>query len=67
MEQLKNKKKNIQMTNLVKKIIWFFCRKKKINEAINKNDKILSQLGDQTDYDGMGDWGRFPPIKKNNE
>ena len=55
------------MTNLIKKIIWFFCRKKKINEAINKNHKVLSQLGDQTDYDGMGDWGRFPPIKKNNE
>ncbi len=20
--------------------------------------------GDPIDYDGMGDWGRFPPIKK---
>ena len=25
-------------------------------ETINK--------GDIMDYDGMGDWGRFPPIKK---
>lgn len=25
-------------------------------ETINK--------GDLMDYDGMGDWGRFPPIKK---
>ena len=24
----------------------------------------LEQLGDELDYDGMGDWGRFPPIKK---
>ena len=52
------------MSRLIKKIIWFFCRKKKINKAINKNDKILSQLGDQADYDGMGNYGRFPPIKK---
>ena len=64
MEQLKKTWRNTQMTNLVKKIIWFFCRKKKIKEAINKNHKVLSQLGDQADYDGMGDWGRFPPIKK---
>ena len=34
--------------------------KKQLNqvthETINK--------GDLMDYDGMGDWGRFPPIKK---
>lgn len=29
------------------------------------NEKILEHLGDEADYDGMGDWGRFPPIKKN--
>ena len=46
MEQLKKTWKNLLMTNLVKKIIWFFCRKKKINEAINKNSKILSELKD---------------------
>lgn len=55
------------MSRLIKKIIWFFCCKKKIKESINKNHKVLNQLGDQADYDGMGDWGRFPPIKKNNE
>ena len=37
------------MIRLIQKVIWFFCRKKKIDEAINKNNKILSQLKD--DYD----------------
>lgn len=35
-----------------------------ICDSIDKNEKILEQLGDELDYDGMGDWGRFPPIKK---
>ena len=52
----------------IKKFIWSFTRKRKINKATKdsmiKNEKILEYLGDEADYDGMGDWGRFPPIKK---
>lgn len=36
--------------------------KKIINEAINKNESLLEKLGDDMDYDGMGNYGRFPPI-----
>ena len=53
----------------IKKFIWSFTRKRKINKATKdsmiKNEKIFEYLGDEADYDGMGDWGRFPPIKKN--
>ena len=35
-----------------------------VNELIDLNKDALSRLGDEVDYDGMGDWGRFPPIKK---
>lgn len=53
----------------IKKFIWSFTRKRKINkvtkDSMVKNEKILEYLGDEADYDGMGDWGRFPPIKKN--
>lgn len=38
--------------------------KKQINNSINKNEKILEQINDQMDYDGMGNYGRFPPIKE---
>ena len=34
-------------------------------ESINKDTFI--NLGDNLDYDGMGDWGRFPPIEKKNK
>lgn len=33
-----------------------------IHEAINKNQSLLKRLGDDMDYDGMGNYGRFPPI-----
>ena len=33
-----------------------------INESINKNESLLQRLGDDMDYDGMGNYGRFPPI-----
>ena len=64
MEQLKKTKKNIQMTNLIKKIIWLFCRNKTINKSINKHEKVFENLGDNMDYDGMGNYGRFPPERK---
>ena len=55
------------MINFVKKIIWLFCRRRKMNNIIKdsmiKNERILEQLNDNTDYDGMGNYGRFPPIK----
>ena len=49
-------------------LITTFFRKKKIkkqiNNSTNKNEKILEQINDQMDYDGMGNYGRFPPIKE---
>ena len=57
-----------KLKNFLNNITSTFSRKRKvkkvINESIEKNKKILERLGDEADYDGMGDWGRFPPIKK---
>tara|TARA_S200000501_G_scaffold366703_1_gene401957 strand:- start:13 stop:207 length:195 start_codon:yes stop_codon:yes gene_type:complete len=57
-----------KLKNFLNNITSTFSRKRKvkkvINESIEKNEKILERLGDEADYDGMGDWGRFPPIKK---
>ena len=35
-----------------------------IDELIDLNKDILVRIGDDADYDGMGNYGRFPPIKK---
>jgi len=35
-----------------------------IDELIELNKDVLVQLGDEADYDGMGNYGRFPPIEK---
>lgn len=35
-----------------------------IDELIELNKETLIRLGDNADYDGMGNYGRFPPIKK---
>ena len=32
------------------------------NIIIHKNQNALNELGDFMDYDGMGNYGRFPPI-----
>lgn len=40
--------------------------KTQIDELIDLNKDAFSQMGDDADYDGMGDYGRFPSIKKNN-
>mgnify|MGYP001235480066 CR=1 FL=1 len=57
-----------KLKNFLNNITSTFSRKRKvkkaINESIEKNKKVLEKLGDEVDYDGMGDWGRFPPIKK---
>ena len=53
----------------------FFVKKKssklsveQIDELIDLNKDILFRLGDDADYDGMGNYGRFPPTnKKNND
>ena len=53
--------------NFIKKRIWLLFRSRNINKAINdsmiKNERILERLGDHMDYDGMGNYGRFPPQK----
>jgi len=41
--------------------------KSQIDELIEADKDILIRLGDDADYDGMGNYGRFPPIKKDNE
>lgn len=53
------------MNKIVNKIFSFFKRKKQAPQ-INKKSETQNKkcLHDQMDYDGMGDWGRFPPIKK---
>ena len=55
------------MKKILNKITTFLSKKKikkQINNSINKNEKILEQINDQMDYDGMGNYGRFPPLKK---
>ena len=48
---------------MIKYILSFFKPKKvKVEESIN-NVHINEYMGDFLDYDGMGNWGRFPPIK----
>lgn len=59
--------------NFTKRFARLFRKKKEpklsvaqINELIETNKDSFINLGDNLDYDGMGDWGRFPPIKKKN-
>ena len=58
--------------NYIKRFPRLFKRDKEsklsvaqIDELIEANKDALAHMGDEADYDGMGDWGRFPPIKKN--
>lgn len=57
--------------NFIKRLPRLFRKNKEpklsvaqIDELIELNKDILVQLGDNADYDGMGNYGRFPPIKK---
>ena len=57
--------------NFTKRFARLFRKKKEpklsvaqIDELIEINKDAFSRIGDEADYDGMGDWGRFPPIKK---
>jgi hypothetical protein len=63
------------MKTIIKKAIQFlyikkddYLKKRLIKKAVkvslDKNERILEQLNDNMDYDGMGNYGRFPPIKK---
>lgn len=35
-----------------------------IDELIEINKEVLTNIGDDMDYDGMGNYGRFPPERK---
>ena len=59
------------MINYIKRFARLFRKKKEsklsvaqVDQLIEMNKDAFSYLGDEADYDGMGDWGRFPPIKK---
>ena len=51
---------------MIKYILKFFTKKKpqSTKQKIISNVYINEYVGDFADYDGMGNWGRFPPIKK---
>ena len=55
------------MTSLIKKYINKFFFKRKIKQTTSNNticnEKIIKKMGDDADYDGMGNYGRFPPQK----
>ena len=56
-----------KITNIFKKI--FECPKKRRQRELAKSKEVWNKYetynkGDLMDYDGMGDWGRFPPIRK---
>ena len=57
--------------NFIKRLPRLFKKERKpklsvaqIDELIETNKDTFINIGDNIDYDGMGDWGRFPPIKK---
>ena len=57
--------------NFIKRLPRLFRKDKQtklsvaqIDELIDLNKDILVRIGDDADYDGMGNYGRFPPIEK---
>jgi len=57
--------------NFIKRLPRLFRKDKEsklsvvqIDELIELNKDALLRIGDDADYDGMGNYGRFPPIKK---
>tara|TARA_Y100000361_G_C11086000_1_gene303795 strand:+ start:110 stop:289 length:180 start_codon:yes stop_codon:yes gene_type:complete len=59
------------MLNFIKRLFRLFSKKRnsklsvvQIDELIELNKDVLVQLGDEADYDGMGNYGRFPPQRK---
>tara|TARA_B100000212_G_C27371657_1_gene532860 strand:+ start:2212 stop:2367 length:156 start_codon:yes stop_codon:yes gene_type:complete len=51
---------------MIKYILKFFTTKKVKSNKPNKTSHVYinEYMGDFADYDGMGNWGRFPPLKK---
>ena len=59
------------LVNFIKRLPRLFRKDKQpklsvaqIDELIELNKDILVRIGDDADYDGMGNYGRFPPIEK---
>ncbi len=66
-----NRQEEEQMLNFIKRLFRLFSKKRnsklsvvQIDELIELNKDVLVQLGDEADYDGMGNYGRFPPQRK---
>ena len=51
---------------MIKYILKLFTTKKVKASSPNKTSHVYinEYMGDFADYDGMGNWGRFPPLKK---
>ena len=74
MKQLKKQRKKkcmMMIINFIKRIPRLFRKDKQtklsvaqIDELIEINKEVLGKLGDEADYDGMGNYGRFPPERK---
>jgi hypothetical protein len=59
------------MINFIKRLTRLLRKEKtpklsvaQIDELIDLNKDVLSRMGDEVDYDGMGNYGRFPPMEK---
>jgi len=59
--------------NFIKRLPLLFSREKEpygrlsvaqIDELIELNKDELVCIGDDADYDSMGDYGKFPPMEK---
>lgn len=50
---------------IIRKIINWFYRKKEVRLSEKQMDELMSEVrnADFMDYDGMGNYGRFPPEK----
>ena len=49
---------------IIRTIINWFYRRKDARSSKEQMDKIMSEINsDSMDYDGMGNYGRFPPQK----
>jgi hypothetical protein len=49
---------------IIRTIINWFYRRKNARSCKKQMDKIMSEVNaDFMDYDGMGNYGRFPPEK----
>lgn len=49
---------------MIRTIINWFYRRKNAHTSKKQMDKIMSEINaDFMDYDGMGNYGRFPPKK----